>query len=106
MSKKTENAPFTCTYCSASVPAVTNGSYRNHCPFCLYSLHVDVHPGDSLSDCGGMMKPVGVEYHTKKGYQIIHECMICGSTMKNKIAENTVCPDDFKLIMKLVKQER
>ena len=29
-------------------------------PNCLYSLHVDVEPGDRESDCGGHMEPVSV----------------------------------------------
>ncbi|WDF05905.1 RNHCP domain-containing protein [Shouchella hunanensis] len=34
-----------------------NGSYRNHCPFCLYSKHQDIIPGDRASTCGGLMEP-------------------------------------------------
>lgn len=89
MSKKTENNAFTCIHCGREVLPLTNGSYRNHCPHCLFSLHVDNIPGDRASDCGGSMKPIDVIYHSKKGYQIRHKCMRCGFERVNKIAENT-----------------
>ena len=49
------------------------------------------------------MKPVGVIYNSKKGYQIVHKCLKCGFIRVNKIAENTQIPDNFKLILKLMK---
>ena len=41
VSRKTENTGFICVHCSAEVNPLTNGSYRNHCPYCLYSVHID-----------------------------------------------------------------
>ena len=61
-----ENNGFMCRYCNREVQRLTNGSYRNHCPFCLYSLHVDRMPGDRNSDCFGLMKPVTYRYTSKK----------------------------------------
>ena len=55
--KKIEN--FTCGDCGAKVKG--NG-YTNHCPVCLWSKHVDVNPGDRQNICGGMMRPVAVEF--------------------------------------------
>jgi len=49
---------FTCGNCRLSVKG--NG-YTNHCPRCLWSLHVDVNPGDRSEVCRGMMRPIGVE---------------------------------------------
>src|SRR4051794_2073561 len=46
MSRSTENSSFCCEHCQQLVLPVTNGSYRNHCPFCLRSKHVDILPGD------------------------------------------------------------
>ena len=37
MSRNTENRGFCCEHCQQMVLPVTNGSYRNHCPFCLRS---------------------------------------------------------------------
>ena len=42
MSRKSENTGFICAYCGADAKPLTNGSYRNHCPLCLHSLHVDI----------------------------------------------------------------
>lgn len=41
-------------------PEGAGSSHRNHCPNCLYSLHVDITPGDRAADCGGIMEPVAV----------------------------------------------
>ena len=99
MSRKSENTNFICTHCGKTVIALTNGSYRNHCPFCLYSLHVDESIGDRQSDCLGLMKPVEIVYHSKKGYQIVHVCCKCNAKRLNRIAENTEMPDDFDMIL-------
>ena len=112
MSRKEENTAFICANCGKQVLPLTNGSYRNHCPFCLYSLHVDFRPGDRASGCGGLMEPVGLTYHSRKGYQILHRCLKCGAMARNKIAENTVMPDKVEILARLAakggprKQER
>lgn len=66
---------FTCEVCGAFVKG--NGR-TNHCPVCLWSKHVDVTPGDRASDCGGMMKPVGVEVKRGEIDRVIHVCQKCG----------------------------
>lgn len=101
MSRKNENTNFVCANCNKTVVALTNGSYRNHCPFCLYSLHVDEGIGDRQSSCLGLMEPREIVYNSKKGYQIIHVCHKCNAKRLNKIAENTVMPDDFDMILSL-----
>jgi transcription elongation factor Elf1 len=102
MSRKTENTGFTCGNCGAQVEPLTSGSYRNHCPICLYSCHVDVYPGDRLNECGGLMAPIGVEFHTKKGYQIQHRCLKCGHISVNKAALEGQQPDDLDQIIRLM----
>lgn len=101
MSKREENRAFICVHCGKEVLPLTNGSYRNHCPHCLYSLHMDNKPGDRASSCGGVMKPIGIVYHSKKGYQIQHKCEKCKFERTNKIACNTIMPDDFEQVIKL-----
>lgn len=101
MSRKSENKSFICRNCGRQVLPLTNGSYRNHCPHCLYSLHVDNVPGDRSSSCGGIMEPAGLVYHSKKGYQIRHKCMKCGAERVNVIAEDTIMPDNYTRICKL-----
>ena len=73
MGRKEENTGFVCRHCGREVLPLTGGSYRNHCPFCLYSLHVDIIPGDRASECGGLMEPVGIIHNSGKGWQIVSE---------------------------------
>jgi hypothetical protein len=101
MSRITENTGFCCVHCGRTVLPLTNGSYRNHCPFCLHSLHVDIMPGDRLSQCGGIMEPVGLKCG-HKGYQIIFRCVRCGVINVNRVAENTGQPDDINSVVKLL----
>lgn len=102
MSRKTENTDFICFHCGKQVPPLTNGSYRNHCPFCLYSLHVDTSMGDRESSCLGLMEPQQALFNSKKGHQIIHKCLRCGVQRVNKIAENTDTPDCLDVILTLL----
>ena len=102
MSRRKENAGFTCDNCGNEVLPLTNGSYRNHCPFCLYSKHIDIFPGDRKETCGGMMKPVQLVYKTGKGYQIIHKCLRCRSESTNRIAEYSIQPDEIGELLNLL----
>lgn len=103
MGRKNENCSFLCENCGREVVPLTNGSYRNHCPYCLYSKHVDDIPGDRLSKCKGLMKPVGLEFKPKKGFQIVHECIKCGVRKVNKVAESTAEQDDTNLLIKFLR---
>ena len=102
MGRKDENQGFTCSQCGRYVLPTTNGSYRNHCPFCLYSKHLDHVIGDRRCTCRGMMRPVGIEHHRKKGYQIVHQCVRCGVQRVNKVARDTIQPDDIDEIINLM----
>ncbi len=101
MGKKEENTPFICAICNQDVRALENGSYRNHCPFCLGSIHVDNKPGDRNSTCNGVMVACRLNYNGKKGWQIIHQCQKCGVEKANKIAEEDSQPDDWEKLIKL-----
>jgi hypothetical protein len=60
-------------------PLPSGGRNRNHCPFCLYSRHVDAStPGDRASDCGSAMAPVGLFTRPKGEEVIVHRCLGCG----------------------------
>ncbi len=82
---------FVCEHCGTDVKPLTNGSYRNHCPVCLWSKHVDQDgPGDRLSICLGLMEPVGLDFDQKKGgWMIVHVCTKCEKKIPNRAA-----PDD------------
>lgn len=80
---------FICIHCGSDVAPLEHGSYRNHCPACLYSMHVDKDgPGDRASTCLGPMRPDHLDQDGKKGWIIIHICMKCGKTIPNKAAED------------------
>ena len=94
---------FVCAHCGRTVEPLGYTS-RNHCPFCLWSLHVDVMPGDRANTCGGGMEPVSVLCDPKKGYVIIHRCTRCGELRRNKAAtEAPVQPDDIELIFEIMR---
>lgn len=101
MSKKDQNTHFICVVCNQNVLPLQNGSYRNHCPFCLMSLHVDNKPGDRASGCGGIMMPWRVTYNGSKGWQIRHKCERCGRQKANKIADGAVQPDNWDMVIEL-----
>ncbi|PGM47119.1 RNHCP domain-containing protein [Bacillus thuringiensis] len=105
MKIKKINEGFTCISCGIDILPLDNGSSRNHCPFCLTSIHLDIIPGDRLSMCTGEMKAIELEYHSKKGYQILHKCTKCNEIRKNKIAENCVQPDNLDKLIALNKSE-
>ncbi|WP_083249016.1 RNHCP domain-containing protein [Bacillus solimangrovi] len=102
MSRKTENTAFQCDNCREQISPLTNGSYRNHCPYCLHSKHMDNKPGDRASECRGLMAPIELEYSNKKGYQIVHKCKKCGKVGKNKIASCTHQEDQLIDFMKSI----
>ncbi len=82
--------PFTCEHCGASVSPLGSGTYRDHCPVCLWGKHVDdLGPGDRASLCQKLLKPVGMDSDSRKGFVILYECQGCKRKIRNKAA-----PDD------------
>ena len=92
-SKLDEN--FICENCKKEVNKL-NYTSRDHCPFCLYSKHVDVFPGDRSNNCHGLLRPINVEKF-KDTFKIIYKCQKCGEIHKNIIAID----DNFEEIIKL-----
>lgn len=76
---------FNCAHCGA---VVHGNGYTNHCPVCLYSMHVDNNPGDRAATCHGIMAPVAVTPQGD-GFIITHKCERCGKTIRQRAA-----PDD------------
>ncbi len=92
---------FLCAHCGKEVLPLGKSS-RNHCPFCLFSLHVDILPGDRANDCGGLLEPVAALADPKKGYILIHRCKRCGKLVRNRAAHDAlVQPDDLQKIIAL-----
>ncbi len=90
---------FTCNKCGAI--NIGNG-YTNHCNQCLWSLHVDINPGDRLATCQGLMEPIRVEGGTGE-YRILHKCLICGHEKINKVSEGEN-GDSIDAILAIVKK--
>ena len=90
---------FTCENCHKEVKPL-GYTARDHCPYCLYSKHVDIMPGDRLNECQGLLKPIGIEKF-KDTYKIVYQCQKCNQIHKNIMAKD----DNFDLIIKLSKVE-
>ncbi len=91
---------FICDHCGKHVKPLKY-SARDHCPFCLYSKHVDINPGDRASNCLGMLKPIDIEKF-KNTYKILYKCNNCGYLHKNIIAND----DDINEIINLTTQKK
>lgn len=97
MSNFTEiDEEFVCEYCGKHVDKLIYSS-RDHCPYCLYAKHVDIFPGDRAESCHGLLKPIGIENNSKKGFVIIYKCEKCGAIRKNVSAKD----DNMDRIIKL-----
>ena len=83
---------------------LTNGSYRNHCPACLWSKHADVKPGDRASKCHGLMRPERLDHRSGKGLVIVHRCVQCGFARVNRLADDMAQADDVDVIAGLLGQ--
>lgn len=86
---------FICENCDKEVPKL-GYTARDHCPYCLYSKHLDINPGDRKNSCQGLMKPIGIEKY-KKSYKIIYNCNKCHTIHRNIMAND----DNFDLIIYL-----
>ena len=87
---------FECVNCGRLVTSLGYTS-RDHCPFCLCSVHIDINPGDRANDCQGLLVPVDLEYSQNKGYVIVYKCKKCGDMHKNKVS----CDDNEGVLLKL-----
>lgn len=89
---------FVCEKCGKKVKKL-GYTARDHCPYCLYSKHVDINPGDRNNSCKGMLEPVGIEKF-KDSFKIIYLCEKCHKTHKNIMAKD----DDMNKIIELSKR--
>lgn len=88
---------FTCEHCNKDILPL-GYTARDHCPYCLYSKHVDIMPGDRKNQCHGLLEPIGIEKF-KDTYKIIYKCQKCRETHKNIMAKD----DDIDMIIELSK---
>lgn len=91
------NESFSCENCKKEVEKDTTWWVRNHCPYCLFSKHLDEKfPWDRLSECWGMMEVVGIDYKKNKWWMIEHGCKICSKKILNKVAEDDMFTEWIK----------
>ena len=88
---------FICLVCGKNVTSLGYTS-RDHCPYCLHSLHVDIMPGDRQNLCHGILVPITATTSSKKGYIINYRCKKCGELHNNKAAQD----DKLSLIFALM----
>ena len=87
------NSDFTCAHCHNYVsagPMLAGVHNRNHCPYCLWSKHLDqFKAGDRMAACKAPMQPIGLtmKYSHKKyasvsgsELMLVH---ICGGCREN-----------------------
>lgn len=99
---------FRCLACHnpvSSLPILAGVCNRNHCSYCLWSRHVDLHhAGDRLSACKGSMEPVALTLKRIRNkyallssgeLMLVHRCVECGKISINRIAADD---DDQRLI--------
>ena len=89
---------FICENCGKEIKKL-NYTARDHCPFCLYSKHVDIMPGDRKNKCLGLLVPISVEKY-KNSYKIVYRCNKCKAIHKNIMAND----DNFDEILKITQK--
>jgi hypothetical protein len=104
---------FKCAHCGVFVSSahqLSGVNNRNHCPYCLWSCHLDLFAaGDRLSACKGPMKPIGLtmkrgrnkyRFESRGELMIIHECVDCSAISMNRIAAD----DDAETIFGVLQE--
>jgi DNA-directed RNA polymerase subunit RPC12/RpoP len=109
MTPRSCNNDFRCIHCGNHVSAmqiVCGVHNRNHCPYCLWSRHLDLFvAGDRLSACKAPMHPLGLtmkpgrnKYAPSGGeMMLVHICVDCGRVSLNRIAAD----DDAQTLMEV-----
>jgi len=89
-----------CSHCQKSISLnqhLSGVKNRNHCPHCLWSIHLDETAGDRQSPCHGQMEPIALtfKYPKKNKYQqqnqkgetlLVHFCHTCFTLRLNRLA--------------------
>ena len=89
---------FICENCGHEVEKL-NYTARDHCPYCLYSKHVDILPGDRANSCHGLLEPIDIEKY-RDTYKIIYKCQKCGEIHKNIMA----CDDNLDVVLQIMQK--
>lgn len=104
---------FKCAHCHVIVSSahmLSGVNNRNHCPYCLWSCHLDLYvAGDRLSACKGQMRPVGLTMKMSRNkyrldgrgeLMLVHQCIECGALSINRVAAD----DDSSRILSVFRE--
>ena len=104
---------FKCAHCHVLVSSahlVSGVHNRNHCPYCLWSCHLDLYAaGDRLSACKAPMKPIGLtmkmgrnkyQRESRGELMLVHQCTDCKTLSINRIAAD----DDSGLMLSILQE--
>jgi hypothetical protein len=109
MTARSFNSDFRCTHCGYYITAtrmMCGVNHRNHCPYCLWSRHLDLFvAGDRLSACKASMRPIGLTMKPTRNKSVlgggelmlVHICEDCGQVSINRIAAD----DDAQSLMEV-----
>lgn len=106
---------FFCSHCGKEVDCknLIGTKNRNHCPFCLWSKHVDTGvSGDRASLCHSDMAPIALTFkregtnkyrYEKQGeIMLVHQCQKCDLIRINRLAGD----DDSRMVLALLKDSK
>ncbi len=101
---------FHCIHCGRTIAQEALGTrYRNHCPFCLWSVHLDRVPGDRQASCSGAMEPIGLAFKQENGktgeLMVVHRCLDCGAVHKNRLAGDDQADTVLAIFEKSLKEK-
>lgn len=115
MEDKEQNQEFICSHCGRKVfyDRSIGTKHRNHCPYCLWSKHVDLdESGDRKSACQGKMEPIGLTFkqkginkygEAKQGeLMLIHKCFKCDKISINRLAAD----DNSQVILEVFEKSK
>ena len=109
MSRMEAFGDFRCAHCGYVVSSthwLSGVNNRNHCPYCLWSRHLDMYAaGDRLSACKAPMRPLALttkrsrnKYSCAHGeLMLVHQCMECSGISINRIAAD----DDAETLLEV-----
>jgi hypothetical protein len=94
--RREKKRSFRCGNCKLDVSSDAFGTaHRNHCPNCLWSMHLDDdRPGDRAAECGSLMEPIAITVRGDGEWVLVHRCTGCDELHLNRTAG-----DDNPLIL-------
>ncbi len=95
--KKDES--FVCIKCGKTVDKL-GYTARDHCNYCLTSIHVDIMPGDRKNICCGELEPIRIEKGKRDTIKIVYRCKKCKEIKKNIAAID----DNYEEILKVIEK--